>query len=267
MKRLVEGSSQSNFQHMAIPLLAIGIGLMAAAGAAKSIHGANQAKQGRRMAAQNIRPEFEIQPEFIDNQALAASLAQSGLPESSLQYYTSNLERGLSSGTSAMLQAGGGPNAVSGLFDQYQQGLSGIAAADAQAKVNNIRYFIDRNRDLAEQRTMQWSLNKYEPYKDTARTAAQLQATGTENIFSGVSQIGSSLASGSKAGLFQSATPVTQPQANSFDFSNAGVDATMMTRQQMIDQSLDGMENSAYRDLIQQKLRQDYGIYDPGTVG
>jgi len=272
---------------MAVPLLAIGLGISAAAGAAKSIFGAKQAAEGRRLAARNTRPEFDIAKEYFDNQALAANLAQSGLPASSLDYYTRNLERGLSSSTGAMLQAGGGPNAIAGAFDQYSQGLSGVAAADAQAKTQNIRYLMDRNKDIAEQRTMQWSLNQYEPYKDRALTASQLQAQGTENLFGGISQVGSSLASMSKAGLYSgnsSSVPAAgSPTGSQIAQMNArtdyqlgsalgnpylsGQDASMMQRQQLIDDSLQGMDNSPYRDLIQERLRRDYGIYNSQNIG
>ncbi|MFX1709064.1 hypothetical protein PV783_34170 [Chitinophaga sp. CC14] len=277
---------------MPLPLLAIGFGIMAAAGAAKSIVGASQAAKAKRLAAQNQRPDFEISPEYYQNQALAQSMAQTGLPESSLQYYTSNLERGLSGTNSAALQAGGGPNAIASGFDSYRMGLGEVAARDAEMKNANIRYLIDRNRDIAEQRTMQWSLNKYEPYKDTARLASQLQAQGTENIFSGISQVGGAIAGGSQAGLYgagslagggsgSAATQYSPDQQVSQ--MNAGLDSQLgasmgvpnlrstdasgFDRQQLINDSLRGMENSPYRDLIERRLQQDYGIINPGTVG
>ncbi len=43
--------------------------------------------------------------------------------------------------------------------------------------------------------------------------------------------------------------------------------ASMMQRQQLIDDSLRGMDNSPYKDLIQKRLQRDYGIYDINTIG
>jgi len=184
---------------MPIPLLLIGAGIMAAAGAAKAIHGAKQAKEGRRLAANNVRPDYTVQDEYYNNQDLAANMAQRGLTEQALDYYTTNAERGLSVSVDGLLQAGGNVNSISSAVDNYNRSLAQVAATDAEMKNANIRYLIDRNKDLAGQKTMQWSLNKYEPYKDTAATAAALQKTGTENLYSGISQVGSSIAAASSS--------------------------------------------------------------------
>lgn len=184
---------------MPLPLLLIGAGIMAAAGAAKAYSGARQARNGRLLAANNVRPDYNIQKEYYDNQSLAANMAQSGLSEDALNYYTTNAERGLSASLDGVLQAGGNVNSISSAVDNYNRSLAQVAATDSEMKNNNIRYLIDRNKELAGQKTMQWSLNKYEPYKDTAATAAALQKTGTENMYNGISQVGSALVAGSSA--------------------------------------------------------------------
>lgn len=270
---------------MPLPILAIVGAVTAAAGLAKSYIGARQANKAAKMAAANTRPDFDIADEYYTNQALAQNQAQSGLGQQSLDYYSDQAARGLTSSTDALLQTGGGPNAVGGLYDRYQQGVGSIAAANAQAQRQNISSLMDRNAQLAEQRTMQWSLNKYEPYKDTARTASALQAQGTQNIFNGISQAGSGAAavaqsgyfSGNNAGSFGYANPQNNPDtaigtvrqsatvsAPTFNYNN-GTDTN--DTNSLIDDGLQGMENSPYRDLIRQRLQEQYGRVNPGNVG
>jgi hypothetical protein len=274
---------------MPLPILAIAAAVTAAAGLAKSYIGARQANKAAKMAANNTRPDFDIADEYYTNQSLAQNAAQSGLGAQSLDYYTNQANRGLTSTNDALLQSGGGPNAIANSYDRYQQGIGSIAAANAQAQRQNINALMDRNSQLAEQKTMKWSLDKYEPYKDTARTASALQAQGTQNIFNGLSQAGSAAASyaqsgyykDSNAGAFGYANPQNNPDtaiqnvrpsatvaAPTFNYNN-GTDTN--DANSYIDDGLQGMENSPYRDLIRQRLQDQYyqgtGGVNPANVG
>jgi hypothetical protein len=250
---------------MPLPLLAIGVGLMAAAGAAKTVHGISQERRAARMAEKNKRPGYKIEDEYYDNLRLANTMAQGGLGAPALSYYTSNAERGLSASTDAMLRAGGSPNSILGAYDMFNRNLGAIAATDSQLRAQNIRYFMDRNNDVAQQKTMRWSLNEYEPYKDIARTATALRATGTENMFNGISQIGGALAAGSKAGLFAGAgegdgggnadTAITNVRPSAVVTSVGAGDSDLV----YLDSALQGNENSPYYDLVRKRLISNYG--------
>jgi hypothetical protein len=267
---------------MPLPLIAAGV--IAAAGLAKTYIGARQEAKARKMAAANTRPTFDIAEEYFTNQRLAQSQAQSGLGQQSLDFYADQAARGLSAGTDAILQTGGGPNAIGGLYSQYNQGVGQIAAANSQAQQRNIANLMDQNARLAEQRTMQWSLNQYEPYKDTARTASALQATGTQNIFNGISQVGSAVGAYANSGLYKNSiyqnpqnnadTAVTHVLPNA-TVGNVPASSTYsgqlgtpsMDTQSLINDSLEGMENSPYRDLIRRRLEEQYGRMNPSTIG
>ena len=274
---------------MAIPLLAIGLAIAAAAGAAKSITGAKQAKEGRDLARNNQRPDFDIAQEYFTNQDLAQSMAQSGLPQASLNYYQQQAYRGLTSSTDALLRAGGGPNAIAGIYDQYNQGIGAIASQDAMARTQNIRYLIDQNKAVAEQEAMRWGLNEYETYKDRAQTATALQAQGTQNIFGGITDVAGAFIAGGRAGLYQK--PPSNPPGqysyagnadqqvgqmnayNDYRFGTAmgnpnasSIDPELFQRNQLIEDSLQSMENSPYQDLIRRQMQQQYGIFNRGTI-
>lgn len=257
---------------MAIPLI-IGAAIVAGAGIAKAISGARQASRGRAIERSNVRPDYDISEEYFENRDIAAEMAQSGLGADALNFYRTGAERGLTSSLSAVLQAGGGPNSVAGLYDAYQQGIGGIAAADAQAETNNIRYFLDRNTDVATQRTMQWTLDEYEPYKDRARLASELQRQGTENVFSGISQVGGAVSSFGKAGNFSSlgganagglssTETITNVRPNATVVSTAP-GATTTFNERFFNNALGGMDNSPYRDLVNERMRRGYTAYNP----
>jgi hypothetical protein len=147
-----------------------------------------QTAHAKKLAKNNIRPTFDIQKEYFENRDIAANMAQRGLSDQALSFYGDQAGRGLSASAAATLQGGGGINALQGQLDTYQQGIRSIAAQDAELQNNNIKFFTDRNADLAKQKVQKWVIDKYEPFKDTAKAAAQERAAGLQNINTGVSE-------------------------------------------------------------------------------
>jgi hypothetical protein len=162
--------------------------------------GIGQKSKANRMEQNNKRPVFEIQKEYLDNQGLSSSMAQRGLSEKALDYYTTETQRGFEYGTDNTLQLGGSVNSINALYDNYNRGLKEIAVKDAELQNQNIKYLIDRNKELAAQKVQQWVINKYEPYKDTAKAIAQMRSAGDQNISTGLSQAAGVATSLSTAG-------------------------------------------------------------------
>lgn len=109
---------------------------------------------------------YKVQDEYYGNRNSAAELAQGGLTQGSKDFYGDMAGRGLGTGVSATLQAGGSPNDISRIFDSYNQGIKSLASADSEAQINNIKYFHQVNKDLAGQKTTQWGVNEYQPYQN-----------------------------------------------------------------------------------------------------
>lgn len=147
-----------------------------------------QGSKANKLEKKNKRPVFSIQDEYFNNQTLSSSMAQRGLTDKAINYYTTQAERGLSSSADTALQLGGNVNSINQFYDIYQRGLQDVAVKDAELQTSNIRYLIDRNKELASQKTQQWVINKYEPYKDTARAIAQMRSASSQNISTGISQ-------------------------------------------------------------------------------
>lgn len=165
---------------------------IAAVGAGYSIyHGISQNSAANKLQRGLVRPMYPIQQQYYRNQGLAENQAQQGLTAPALSYYGDQANRGLSAGISGVLQGGGNVNTIGSLYDKYNQGNRAIATQDSQLKNDNIRYLIDRNKDLAGQETQQWAIDKYKPFEDTTAAISALRGSGSQNIANGIGQAGS----------------------------------------------------------------------------
>lgn len=157
----------------------------------KVAQGISQNSAANKLQRGLVRPMYKIQDQYYQNQGLAENAAQQGLDQNSLNYYADQSNRGLASGINGILQGGGDVNSIGALYDKFNQGNRAVSVEDSRLKNDNIRYLIDRNKDLAGQETQQWALNKYEPYKDTATAIAGLRNSSSQNVASGIGELGS----------------------------------------------------------------------------
>lgn len=195
---------------MALPLLA-GLGVSLLSNGIKAISGWNQLKDAREIAKNAVRPQYNIEDEYYDNVDIAGNLAQSGLTQESKDFYSTQADRGLSSSLDALMATGGGINSVSKAYDTYLQGNNRIASEDADRRIANIKNLMDQKSILAGQKTQQWAINEYEPYKDKMRAATQGAESGRQNIFNGISGVASGLANYSIATSQQGANYADGP--------------------------------------------------------
>lgn len=179
---------------MALPLMAAGLITSGLSGLAKTILGADQAAEGRALLKSAVRPEYDIQDEYYDNVSISNNMAQSGIPAATRDFYNTQSERGLTSSTDAVLRTGGGMNSIADIYDRYNQGNARMAAQDAELRLGNLRNLMEQNKTLAGQKTIKWSLDEYEPYKDKVRAGNAAVTAGTNNFFTGLSGITSTLA-------------------------------------------------------------------------
>lgn len=177
--------------------------------AVKWISGNSKEKKAKKARAALKAPLYEVQNEYQQNVNAANSMAQGGLPAATKDYYTNESQRGLSAGIKGVLGSGGNPNDIQGLLSTYDNGLSKIGAADAQAHLENIKYYMGVNKDLASQKTIQWAINKQQPYLNTLKELSAAQAAGeatkqqaANDAMSTITSFGTSMAGGSGAGGF-----------------------------------------------------------------
>jgi hypothetical protein len=157
--------------------------------------GIAQQIKANKMEKKNIRPTFDIQDEYFQNRDIAASGAQHGLSERALDYARTTSERGLSASLAASAQGGGGVSSFADIYDAYQRSNERTAAQDAELQTAKVANFMQMNNAVAGQKTQKWVIDKYEPYKDTARAIAEMRSSGQQNVRTGISEAGATLSS------------------------------------------------------------------------
>lgn len=243
--------------------IAASAAVTAGLGLYKTLKGNSEVKDAQRRAKLNIRPTYDIQQQYYDNQNLAASQAQTGLSDAERNYYNTNAERGLSSGIGAALQTGQGPNAVGGLYDSFLRGQGAIANTSDQLKTQKLATLMQANNALADQETQKWALDKYEPFKDEAKAIAGQKTAGQQQTNDGLNTIAgsvSSLAGGltkyeDVAGKVGDATngglALGRQQGAMSDLPTASAGVPSLTLQNQIpEDAINSTRNAAMKDIV-----------------
>jgi hypothetical protein len=165
---------------LAAPILGV------AAGVGQTVSGIINQKKDKAELARLAPAFYKIQDEYQRNENQAAEMAGGGLTQGSKDFYGDMAGRGLSSGISGMLAAGGDPNNIARLFDSYNTSARKLATDDSEAQINNIKYFQQVGKDLAGQKTQQWAVNEYQPYQNKLKELTQKIAANKQNIWNGI---------------------------------------------------------------------------------
>jgi hypothetical protein len=142
---------------------------------------ARKEQQARRELDRLRQPFYKIQDEYFANQNLAESAAQQGMPTASMDYLTTETQRGLDAGITATQQGGGNVNNIANLMDVYNQSINKVAAQDATMQLSNIQKVMDANKDLAAQKNIQWGVNEFQPYQNKLKEITQRRGAAELN--------------------------------------------------------------------------------------
>lgn len=153
---------------------------------AKVISSAHNLKKEKEELAKLHPAFYKIQDEYFQNKNIAGSLAQGGFTQTTKDFFTSGVELGLGSSMNALLKAGGSPNDIAGLMDVYGRSISGFGAEEGDRHIKNIQYFMDKNKELAGQKTTQWAVNEYQPYQAKLKEITERRAADTQNLWGGM---------------------------------------------------------------------------------
>lgn len=209
----------------------IALGATAAVvGGAEFFSGLESHKKDERELKSLTQPFYKIQDEYYQNRNLAASQAGQGTPTATKQFQTQENQRGLTAGLQDILKAGGDVNDASMLLSQYNNNLSREAGADAEQHLANIQYFMNANKDLAGQKTTQWSVNEYQPYEAKLKELKQAAATDQQNEWNGITTAAGGVTAGITGNqnaslikkLMQKSTP-QDPYASGTNFAPRSV--------------------------------------------
>lgn len=240
--------------------IAASAAVTAGLGLYKTLKGNSEVKDAQRRAKLNIRPTYDIQQQYYDNQNLAASQAQTGLSDAERNYYNTNAERGLSSGIGAALQTGQGPNAVGGLYDSFLRGQGAIANTSDQLKTQKLATLMQANNALADQETQKWALDKYEPFKDEAKAIAGQKTAGQQQVNDGLNTVAGAVSSyaGAKTNYEDTVGQATKDSINlgreqgaMSDLPTASMGVAPLTLQNQIpEDAINSTRGAAMKDII-----------------
>jgi len=171
----------------------------AAAGLVKGTFDYFKERKAQKKAEEELsrlkQPFYKVQDEYSQNRNIAAN--NIGMADETKNYYTTEAQRGLGAGISAINQGGGSPNDVAGLFSAYDNSINKTAAQDAQMRVSGIQNFMQANKDLAGQKTMKWSLDEYQPWQRKLKEITERIASSKVNQSN---SIGTAIGSAGAAG-------------------------------------------------------------------
>lgn len=200
---------------MGVPLLIMGA--IAAGSAVAGYAKSRKAKKQQEMLA-NSRPELEDSPFLRENINLARNELANGSP--SAQAYQQGIDRNLSTSLSTLLQGGGSLNNVATIFDASQQGQQRMRLMQDNLRLNQINNLQSAFGQSEGQRQQQFQFNSWAPWSDQAQSAAQARQSGDQQMWNGITSLGSTIAGGIS----------TQQGANQlnnyFKSNNAGVDGS-----------------------------------------
>lgn len=174
----------------------VAAGATVAIGGVKFFEGLSSKKKDEKELNSLHQPFYQVQSEYFQNRNLAEQQAGQGLNSATKQYQTQEAQRGLSAGLGDILKAGGDVNDTSMLLSQYNNSLSKTAGEDAQQHAANIGYFMNANKDLAGQKTTQWSINEYQPYEAKLKELKQNVGADKQNEIGGLTTAAGGLTAG-----------------------------------------------------------------------
>lgn len=171
---------------MAIPLA---LGIAAGAGALKAGLGFLQQAKGKKMLKKAKDPGYVIPEGFSKNVGQAEQMARTGLPSQEYNLASTNIQRGTQAGLRQLSRMSNPFAGIAGLARSQSDSFARLDAQNAAARRQNILQAMGARREMAAQQLaqQQYAQNRY---FDKVNEAQARIGAGTQNIFGGLSDIG-----------------------------------------------------------------------------
>jgi len=177
----------------------LGMGIAAGAGLLKAGLGFLQQAKGKKMLKKTIDPGYKIPKGFGKTLAQSEQMAKSGLGSQQYNQAQQSISRNVGTGVRALSRSSNPAAGVAGLVRAQNDATLGLEVSNASAKRQNILQAIGARREMAGQQLaqQQYSQNRY---FDKVNEANARIGAGTQNIFGGISDIGTAGIYGSMGG-------------------------------------------------------------------
>lgn len=169
--------------------LPIGLAIAAGAGLLKAGAGVYQQAKGKKMLKKTIDPGYKIPKGFGQNLAQSEQLARVGMPSQQYNQAQQNISRNVGTGVRALSRSANPAAGVAGLVRAQNDATMGLDVSNASARRQNILQAMGARREMAGQQLaqQQYAQNRY---FDKVNEANARIGAGTQNIFGGISDIG-----------------------------------------------------------------------------
>jgi hypothetical protein len=171
---------------MPIPLA---LGISAGSGLLKAGLGFLQQAKGKKMLKKTVDPGYKIPKGFGQNLAQAEQMARTGMPSQQYNQAQQNISRNVGTGVRALSRSANPAAGVAGLVRAQNDATLGLDVSNAAAKRQNILQAMGARREMAGQQLAQQQYQQNR-YFDEVNEAQSRIGAGTQNIFGGISDIG-----------------------------------------------------------------------------
>ena len=182
---------------MPVPLAAVPAAIGAVKEGAEFVDNLIQRNKNKRELERTSKPFYKVQDEYFQNRNIAGTLG--GLPGETKNYLTDQAGIGLGTGIGAIQEQGGSANDIGKLFQGYDRSVSRVGAEDAEARIDNIKYFMNVNKDLAGQKTTSFLVNELQPYEEKLKQLTQNISNARGNMSAAGSNFVGALSAGATA--------------------------------------------------------------------
>lgn len=176
-----------------MPVDPVSEGVQVALGLGEDIAGFVNKGNAKAEAAElaRTRPKYQIQKEFGENVDLASSELSNGMSADAKRTYDNQATGSESNSLSAILKGGGGVNSVGAIYGAGESGRENLSVIRDNMRLNQIQNLIAQRQAMAQEKTTQWQVNEYDPWKDKAQANAEARKGADDQIWGGLGTIGS----------------------------------------------------------------------------
>lgn len=171
-----------------MPVKAAQAGSQQIGGIIKTIIGAGQKRQGKKLLNSLEYPIEQIPQEEIENQKLAKQQAATGLPSEQYANAMKNIQRQQLMALHGAHDRRGGLGSIAGIQQGTNDATLNLDTADARQKILNQNQLMSVNNRLAGWKDRVWQNNIKDKYTRDYGYAMGLIGAGNQNALSGVDQ-------------------------------------------------------------------------------
>lgn len=170
------------------PLAVLG-GVKAVGGLIQGIKGLFQGGKARKLAKQNVRPEYEIPKEIEQNLRMAKTRANQGLSTAEYGKALNNIWRNRNSAMSSAQDRRSGLAMVSTTNQLANDATTNLDVTDARERKDNERFLAGQNQVMAGYKDKQWDWNKRQKFIENADAIRALYGAGQRNLNGGLNNL------------------------------------------------------------------------------